>query len=348
MRKLNIVALEILEGCNLFCDFCVRNARHQLTNKVSIENYEDFLIKLSAFPEKPHIALTGGEPFLQKGLLDILKKTVEYGFKFSITTNATLTNKDVINFCKNTDLFKHYIISMDSCIPEHHDSIRGPKAFFRTKKFIDYINNAEIPFCINMTVSDTNYKDVSETIKFAQKIGAKDISVATVKPNGRGEATLTKEMLSNISNQILENKVLISEKFKVWATDVTFFLYDMEDYRDDITNGEVGSCAFGRTTLHVRANGDLLGCTACEDMVLGNVFDTDEKDYIKKVWNNNELLKDIRSKEKLKGICGGCEFLDFCGGCRCRAYGVTGDLFGDDPYCPIVMDKEKEKEKVRV
>ena len=33
----------------------------------------------------------------------------------------------------------------------------------------------------------------------------------------------------------------------------------------------------------------------------------------------------------------GMQIQRFCGGCRCRAYSLTGGLFGDDPYCPIVM-----------
>lgn len=341
-RRLNIVALEILEGCNLFCDFCVRNAMHSLTNKIKIENLEKLIMMLDKFPEKPEIAITGGEPFLQQNLYEILNKVIEYGFKFSITTNATIINKNVISLLKSTKLFKHFIISIDSSIPETHDSIRGPKAFFRSMRFIEYIKEIKIPFAINMTVCDKNYLDVSNTIQFAKEIGAKDISVATVKPNGRGETTFNKEQLEVIAMQILENKYTISDSFKLWATDVTFFLYDMDEYRDDIRNGEFGSCSFGRGTLHVRANGDILGCTACEDMVLGNAFESDERTYLLNIWNEHRLLADVRSKKLLKGTCKNCEFVKFCGGCRCRAYGVSGDLFAADPYCPIVMEKEKE------
>lgn len=114
-RRLNIVALEILEGCNLFCDFCVRNAMHSLTNKIKIENLEKLIMMLDEFPEKPEIAITGGEPFLQQNLYEILNKVIEYGFRFSITTNATIINKDVISLLKSTKLFKHFIISIDSC-----------------------------------------------------------------------------------------------------------------------------------------------------------------------------------------------------------------------------------------
>ena len=40
------------------------------------------------------------------------------------------------------------------------------------------------------------------------------------------------------------------------------------------------------------------------------------------------------------GVCGGCKYKKFCGGCRCRAYALKDNLFGDDPYCPLVNNVE--------
>ncbi|MBV5159415.1 radical SAM/SPASM domain-containing protein [Staphylococcus epidermidis] len=337
-HKLNIIALEILEGCNLFCEFCVRNAINNLTNKVSIENYKKVVGNLKHFEETPNIALTGGEPFLQNDLLEFCKINDANKVGFSITTNATIKNRKVIDFCADSAYFRHFIISIDSFKPEKHDSIRGNNAFERSMKFIEYIKEKNIPFGINMTVSEDNYLDVYDTILFAKNIGAKDISVATVKPNGRGEATFTLDKLKIIAEQIIKNKDLISDNFKVWATEVTFFLYDFDEYKNDIKRGDTGSCQFADSTLHIRANGDILGCTACEDKVLGNLFKKNELDYLEKVWKHSPILNSVRSKEYLKGECSNCEFLEFCGGCRCRANGVYNDLFAEDPYCPIVLN----------
>lgn len=167
----------------------------------------------------------------------------------------------------------------------------------------------------------------------------KDISIATIKPNGRGEATLDLEKLTNVANQIIANKSLINEHFKVLGSEVTLFLYDLDTYKEDIENRASGSCSFGARSLHVRANGDVLGCTACEGIILGNIFANDDVNYLKNIWTSNRILERIRSKNHLTGICSNCKFLDFCGGYRCRAYGVHGDLFAEDPYCPIVISQ---------
>lgn len=337
-NHLNIIALEILEGCNLFCEFCVRNATNNLTNKVSIKNYKQVINNLKYFEKPPNIALTGGEPFLQTNLLEFCKINDANKIGFSITTNATIKKRSIIDFCANSNYFRHFIISIDSFKQEKHDAIRGNKAFERSMKFIKYIKEKHIPFGINMTVSEDNYLDVYDTILFAKNIGAKDISVATVKPNGRGEATFTLDKLKIIAEQIIKNKHLISDDFKVWATEVTFFLYDFDEYKNHIKNGDTGSCQFADSTLHLRANGDILGCTACEDKILGNLFEQTNPAYLEEIWNDSPILNSVRNKKHLKGKCGNCEFLEFCGGCRCRANGVQNDLFAEDPYCPIVLD----------
>ncbi|RYL92694.1 radical SAM protein [Sporolactobacillus sp. THM19-2] len=206
--------------------------------------------------------------------------------------------------------------------------------------FISYLKKNNINFCINMTVNEINYKDVDRTIKLAHYLGAEDISVATVKPNGRGKATLSYNALRKIWKQVIDNKNLISKKFKIWGSEVTLFLYDFNTYKESIERNENGSCTFGSVAMHVKSNGDILGCTACDDVVLGNIFNSKKSDVLRNTWGNNMILNKIRSKKYLIGECKTCKYLNFCGGCRCRAFGVYGNLYGPDPYCPIVMKKK--------
>ena len=41
----------------------------------------------------------------------------------------------------------------------------------------------------------------------------------------------------------------------------------------------------------------------------------------------------MRNRKALEGRCGSCEFNATCGGCRARAYGHTGQLMAEDPWC---------------
>lgn len=334
MNKLDIIAIEVTEGCNLNCSFCARDASNIKFENIKVEKYKIFLDLLTELEKPPAIAFTGGEPLMHPEFKILIEETIKRKLKFSITTNGTIINEDILEICKNTNYFKHFIVSIDSCNKEIHNQIRGnSNAYQKTMQFLKKIKLEHIDFCINMTVDVQNYKDVSETIKFAKEIGAKDISVATVKPSGRGESTLNQNELDYIAKQIIKNQNLIDDKFKLWATEVTFFLYDIQNYLDEIENGNFGSCSFGKHTLHICMNGDIQGCATC-DLILGNVYS--EKFNFAKFWECNEVLNRVRNKDNLSGECKKCKYVQFCGGCRCRAYALTGDLLGDDLYCPLI------------
>jgi len=65
---------------------------------------------------------------------------------------------------------------------------------------------------------------------------------------------------------------------------------------------------------------------------LGNVRNRSFKDiWIDHPSHELKVFRDIRTK--LKGACGGCEYLELCGGCRQKAFYFLGDLMDEDPTC---------------
>jgi MoaA/NifB/PqqE/SkfB family radical SAM enzyme len=46
-----------------------------------------------------------------------------------------------------------------------------------------------------------------------------------------------------------------------------------------------------------------------------------------------ETYRSLRDLEQLKGRCRRCEFRPVCGGSRSHAFGVTGDLLEEEPWC---------------
>ena len=53
---------------------------------------------------------------------------------------------------------------------------------------------------------------------------------------------------------------------------------------------------------------------------------------LKKIWEESDLLEELRKKENLKGKCGRCEMRD-CRGCRSLTLALTGDYHEEDPHC---------------
>jgi AdoMet-dependent heme synthase len=51
------------------------------------------------------------------------------------------------------------------------------------------------------------------------------------------------------------------------------------------------------------------------------------------IYRTSELLISLRDPGRLAGRCGRCEFQLICGGSRSRAFAVTGDAYGEEPWC---------------
>ena len=53
----------------------------------------------------------------------------------------------------------------------------------------------------------------------------------------------------------------------------------------------------------------------------------------REVWEESALFAELRDPDILEGKCGCCEFKLVCLGCRARAYGITGNWKGEEPFC---------------
>lgn len=331
-----IVAFEIIEQCNFYCDFCVRNAHSKLTSKVSEVAFQKRLDSIiHSFPSLSHIALTGGEPFLHPKLVDMARHATNSRRSVSITTNASIRNRTTLSELSALKSV-HLIVSLDGPNPRLHDEIRGfPGAFARVQEFTAACREESLPFSVNVTVNEHNVSGVLDTICAAASFGATDVSVALVKPEGRGNCSSapTTDILASVARQVERAKSLLYGRIGVRFTEPLAHIIDVR-----LAEGDgVRTCGASGTTLHVRCNGDVLICTSCTQS-LGNLDILGEQ--ISDSWRHDSRLSAIRDS-RLGGVCASCDLVRRCGGCRCRAE-KAGDFLGHDPLCPKSVAKRNE------
>jgi len=154
-NNLGMLQLEVTENCNLRCRYCVydqffrekrNHANVSMTEEIARKAI-DYLKNHSRKVDKVVISFYGGEPLLKYNLI---KSTVSYAksqikkkIHFSMTTNATLVNKEIASFL-STENFSVFV-SLDG--PEDiHDSWRKDKkgggSFKRTLKGLCILNDA--------------------------------------------------------------------------------------------------------------------------------------------------------------------------------------------------------------
>lgn len=180
-RKMERILLQVTQNCNLRCEYCVYsesknpNTRSHSNNIMTFQTAKkaiDFYAKHSIDNDVKTIGFYGGEPLLN---FKLIKEVIEYAnekFKgkeivYSITTNGTLLNDDIIDFFEENNVM--LTVSLD-----------GPKAIHdKNRRFLNgggsydiVMNNLnkvkekskkEMPFNINMVIDPEN--DYDEIIK---------------------------------------------------------------------------------------------------------------------------------------------------------------------------------------
>ena len=100
----------------------------------------------------------------------------------------------------------------------------------------------------------------------------------------------------------------------------------------------IGGCGAGRFYMSIEPNGDIYPCVFFpheDEVKVGNLYTDD----FERLWIEKQLLKDLRNKDDLEGVCGTCAYKYTCGGCRARAYNYYHDIKAPDPGC-IYNEKE--------
>ena len=165
------ILVELNQTCNLNCEYCFykdygRKKSHLNLNK---------LIKLG-IEKYDVIYLTGGEPFLNQDIYNILKYLYQKQKKIIVFTNGTLllkkSEKEIEEILKYLDKI---IITLDSL--ESTYTLRELSEQENIKKIIDII----LKICkekleIKIGVNKLNILTLEETINYLTKKGVKNLS----------------------------------------------------------------------------------------------------------------------------------------------------------------------------
>jgi len=74
-------------GCNLRCSFCDTKYAYYRGKEINIT---EIIEKISKYPCK-HVCITGGEPLLQKDIVDLIDNLLKKGYKTCIETNGSIS-----------------------------------------------------------------------------------------------------------------------------------------------------------------------------------------------------------------------------------------------------------------
>lgn len=115
-REISYLRLSVTDNCNMRCQYCMPAEGIAFSHNQELLTWDEMYLLAATFIDLgiKKIRITGGEPFVRKGLMDFLHRlAVVQGLEdISITTNATLIG-DHITALKAMGI-KNINVSMDS------------------------------------------------------------------------------------------------------------------------------------------------------------------------------------------------------------------------------------------
>lgn len=146
--KLKKIYLEITNGCNLNCDFCIKNKRK--VNNLTIDNYKFIINKIKNYTKEIYLHILG-EPLLHKDINEFINYANKQNLLVNITTNGYL-----INNIKSNHNIHRLNISLHSFNEKYQISIET-----YLKNIFNVIDNLKDKTYITLRIwvkgKDTNY-----------------------------------------------------------------------------------------------------------------------------------------------------------------------------------------------
>jgi len=335
--------LKLTHECNLDCTYCYycRGQKSDLPAKLSIENIEIILDKLSGHYNHIELILHGGEPLLWgldnfSRLVRIEKKITEHRsitFKNSIQTNGTIYSPELSNLFVTNDI--GIGISLDG-LEITHDKNRLFKTthlgtFKTIKKNISSFKNDGIKLGI---ISVAN-KTITEK--------PKDIYLF-FKENGLN-FKINELICSDINNYLYPSDdelfQFYKEIFDLWISDTKEPILKINPFSNIISGfwyDSVSACTYlgnCHSYFSIETDGSVFPCgrfNHIEEFKLGNIINNSWIEILE----SDNLTKIACRKKIITKICCSCKWLKMCwGGCSASSYYYYKNLNSPTPLCNV-------------
>ncbi|AFV97353.1 MULTISPECIES: pyrroloquinoline quinone biosynthesis protein PqqE [unclassified Sulfuricurvum] len=320
------ILLELTHKCPLECTYCY--------NQLDFANTKDSMSKEDWFRVMEEaramgavqLGISGGEPLLNKDLLEIVKKANELKFYTNLITSGVGADISIVSKLKEAGL-KTVQLGIQSS-DEHTTTLitNNQNAFKDKMAFAKACKDNGLQLIVNTCITRQNIHQIGDIIEMAERLGANYLEIANIQYYGWALENInallpTKEQLAEakaITNHYRENR----KDMKVFFVVPDYFA----------TRPKACMNGWGSTFLTINPSGVALPCNTANTLPL--TFPNVKEYSVEAIWNDSEAFNYFRGDSWMREPCRTCDEKekDF-GGCRCQAYALTKDMHEADPVC---------------
>lgn len=268
------------------------------------------------------VTFTGGEFFVRRDALEIIKHASNLHFVIDILSNGSLIDQEIVGGLASCSV-RRVQISIYGATSETHDAITCLSGSFRrTIKGIELLKEAGIKVEIAFPLMNKNFHERHLVKDFAKSIGCliSPSHMITARNNG------SKDTFSlRLDDEQLADFLRDKELSGFYAGRKPF--QDHEFYFGFSDLLEAAPCYSGFNSCAITPSGKVLPC----NQLLYEVGDL-RKNTFSEIWHNSPQLKYLRSLN-LRDLkkCANCELLLSCARCPGLAFLEGGNLLGSSP-----------------
>jgi radical SAM protein with 4Fe4S-binding SPASM domain len=347
--KRPVVVWTSTHRCNLHCVHCYTDSRdREYPGELTTDEAFAMVDDLAAFGS-PVLLISGGEPLRRPDIEEVAAHAVSRGMRVVLSSNGTLLTPE--RAARLADIGISYVgISIDGR-PSTHDRFRGMQgAYDASLSALRSCREAGIKTGLRFTLTKANQDDLPWLFDLMEAEDIRRLCVYHLAPTGRGAKIQQFAPTHEETRSALDYMFRRVEEW--WAEGHECELLTADNHADSaylwlhINRTSPERAAAARTLLEWNGgnqSGSAIACVDSDGSVyadqfwrwrpLGNVRER----AFSEIWGDDppELLQQLRTREaRLPQRCQDCRFSDLCNGnFRSRAEAITGDLWGDDPFC---------------
>ncbi|WP_373898565.1 thioether cross-link-forming SCIFF peptide maturase [Haloimpatiens sp. FM7315] len=330
------LCLNVTHACNLRCKYCFADEGkyHGQSQIMSVEVGKkslDFVVKHSGPRKNIEVDLFGGEPLLA---FENIKEIVNYGrelekrynksIRFTMTTNCTLLNDEIMNYLNENMV--NIVLSIDGR-KEVNDRVRFDaegKGSYDTilpkiKEMVEKRDPKKQHY-VRGTFTREN-TDFYNDIKHFVDLGFKEISVEPVVLPEESPLSLREEDLPVIFEQYDKLYREMSKRQKE-GNSFNFYHFNINLNGGPCVYKRISGCGAGHEYVAITPTGDVYPChqfVGNEDFKLGTIYEDDMNMDIAKKFREAHIYN--------KPKCKDCWARFYCsGGCQANNYNFNGDI----------------------
>lgn len=302
--KINTVYFPITNKCNLSCEFCSMGSGPYVSTKddMSLEQIKTYVIPALKEMNPHKVVITGGEPFIRKDAVEIIREMSEAlgRKKIMIESNGLLLQDVLISYI--APLIDSLEVSIENVMEDEKLKCHMSKVF-------EQLANKDVRLNFSFVISNDNKHLLEEAMHYCKLYGA-SFMLRYMTPAGNGKEMEDKLFLSSqdlnelhnrIADYILENEVSDSNLIGLLFPNLFVKRH---------------CSAYGKT-MSIYPNGTVYLCANLNQgcYSLGNITKTS---FLKLKQNWESKLSEPKIQELLlvdhNKSCKGCEYKFFCTG----------------------------------